>query len=83
LGVGVGVGVGPGVGLGVGDAVGVGLGVGVPTAILGMGTVRTDDVGVWVGWVGSSSVIVWHPTRTSATATPWTVFIAAPSLEFT
>ncbi len=51
-------GVGLGVGEGVGEAVGVGLGVGVATVILGIGTVRIDDVGVWVGSVGSSSVIV-------------------------
>jgi hypothetical protein len=46
------------VGVGVGDGDAVGLGVGVATGILGIGTVSTGDFGVFVGSVGSSSVIV-------------------------
>jgi hypothetical protein len=78
---GVGVGVGPGEGVGVGEALGVGLGVGVSIVIFGIATVRIgDDVGVWVGSVGSSSLIAWHPTRTSAVARPQArVLMATPS----
>jgi hypothetical protein len=76
------VGVGAGVGPGVGDGVGVGFGVGVATGILGIGTVKIGDAGDFVGSVGSSSVIVWQPTATSAAATPKArVLIATPSLE--
>jgi len=58
-----------GVGEGVAFGVGAGVGVGVPTEIFGIGTVRIGDEGVFVGWVGSSSVIVWHPIRMNATDT--------------
>ena len=59
---------GVGGGVGVGAAVGAGFGAGVPaTGIDGIGMVKTPPVaGVLLGWVGSSSVIVWHPTRTNA-----------------
>jgi hypothetical protein len=44
-------------------------GFGVPTTgIEGIVTVRMPDDGVCVGWVGSSSVIVWHPTSTTTAA---------------
>src|SRR5512138_220003 len=58
---GVGVGLGPGVGVGVGVGFGVGVG------IAGSGIVRTEPL-VPLGWVGSSSVMVWQPTRRVATA---------------
>jgi hypothetical protein len=79
---GVGVGVAAGVGVGVGFGVAVGLGVGVPpTGIFGIGTVRIGEAGVFVGCVGNSSVIVWHPTRMNASATTpqLVVFIATSS----
>jgi hypothetical protein len=41
----------------------VGLGAGVATGIDGIATVRTPDLGVFVGCVGSSSVIEWHPAK--------------------
>jgi hypothetical protein len=66
-GVGVGVGTGPGVGVGFGSGVGVGVG------IVGIDTLRTPEVGALgaaLGAVGSSSVIVWQPTRTRAAAIP-------------
>jgi hypothetical protein len=72
-GVGVGVGVGAGVGVGLGAGVAAGLGVGVPeTRIEGIGIVRTPpEAGVLLGWVGSFSVIEWHPIRSKpAAATP-------------
>jgi hypothetical protein len=54
-----GVGVGAGVGVGPGEGFGVGLGEGVPgKGIEGMGTVRIGEAGFFVGWVGSSSVMV-------------------------
>jgi hypothetical protein len=56
--VGVGVGVASGDGEGVGEAFGVGAGVGVASGILGIAMVRNgDELGVWVGSVGSSSLI--------------------------
>jgi hypothetical protein len=54
---------------GVAVGVGAGVGVGVAKGIFGIGTVRIGDEGVFVGSVGSSSVIVWHPTRMNPTAT--------------
>jgi hypothetical protein len=56
---GVGVGEGAGVGPGVGVGVGVALGVGVATGIFGIGTFTMGGViGVFVGSVGSSSVML-------------------------
>jgi hypothetical protein len=82
LALGGGVASGVGAGVGVATGVAVGFGAGVPTnGIDGIGTVRTPAVGVLVGWVGSSSVIVWHPVRKrvpSATAQA-VLFIATPS----
>jgi hypothetical protein len=80
-GVGVASGVGAGAGAGAGG-VAVALGAGVATGIDGIGTVMTPDLGVFVGWVGSSSVIVWHPVRKrvpSATLQA-VLFIATPSI---
>jgi hypothetical protein len=77
---GVGVGAGPGVAVGDGDGFGVAIGAGVATEILGIGTLRIGEVGVFEGSVGSSSVIVWHPTRTSAAATPKAVVLIATPL---
>jgi hypothetical protein len=70
-----------GLGEGLGEALGVGLGVGVATVSLGIATVRIgEDVGVWVGSVGSSSWIEWQPTRKTAIAAPQArVLIATPS----
>jgi hypothetical protein len=66
-----GVEVGVGVGVGVGVALGVGAGTGVGAGIAGIATVNTPELGVCVGWVGSSSVIEWHPIRMKAApATP-------------
>jgi hypothetical protein len=68
---GVGAGVGAGVGPGPGSGVGVGFGVGVAVGIDGIETLSTPDVGAFgdaLGAVGSSSVIVWQPTRTRAAA---------------
>jgi hypothetical protein len=61
-GVGVDSGVGAGAGAGAGG-VAVGFGAGVATGIDGIGTVRIPDLGVFVGCVGSSSVIEWHPAK--------------------
>jgi hypothetical protein len=64
LGGGAGFGVASGVGAGAGaGGTGVGAGAGVATGIDGIGTVRTPDLGVFVGCVGSSSVIEWHPAK--------------------
>jgi len=68
--------------------VGAGLGVGVGVGIVGIETFRTPEAGALgdaLGVVGSSSVIVWQPSRRRATAAvPYAVrFIATPSLEFT
>ena len=77
-GVGVGVASGVGAGAGAGAGVGVGRGVGVATGIDGIGTVRTPEEGVFVGWVGSSSVIVWHPVRKKVpSTTPQAVLVIA------
>jgi hypothetical protein len=60
-----------------------GFGTGVlATGIDGIATVRTPDAGVFVGWVGSSSVIVWHPVRKNVpSTTPQAVLvIAIPSV---
>ncbi len=62
---------------------GVGFGAGVPTTgIDGIATVRTPDLGVFVGCVGSSSVIVWHPARKRVPSTTLqaVLFIATPSV---
>jgi hypothetical protein len=68
---GVGVGEGAGVGPGVGVGAGVAFGVGVATGIFGIGTFRIGaDVGVFVGSVGSSSVMLWQPARTTVAAKP-------------
>jgi hypothetical protein len=69
-GVGAGVGSGEGPGFGV-DGVGVGAGVPPPTLRDGMETVTMPGAfdSVLEGSVGSSSVIVWQPTRIAATAT--------------
>jgi hypothetical protein len=78
---GVGVGEGPGVGVAFGVGDGLGVGDGVAPGIFGIGTFRIGDDGVSVGWVGVSSVIVWHPSRMSVTAVrpqPM-VFITIPS----
>jgi hypothetical protein len=83
VGVASGVGAGAGVGVGVATGVAVGFGAGVPTTgIDGIATVRTPDGGVFVGCVGSSSVIVWQPVRKRApSATPQAVrFIVTPSV---
>ena len=63
----------------------MGVGAGVfTTGIDGIGTVRTPGplVGVFVGWVGSSSVIVWHPVRkrVPSTTAQAVLFIATPSV---
>ncbi len=47
---------GPGAGAGVAAGVGVGVTAGTGTTITGMGPVASGVL----GWVGSSSVIVWH-----------------------
>jgi hypothetical protein len=64
--------------------VGAGTGVGVPvtdTGIEGMGTVRTPDAGVFVGSVGNSSVIEWHPIsrRVAAVMPKAILMIPSPS----
>jgi hypothetical protein len=82
LGGGVGVASGVGAGVGVATGVAVGVGAGVPTnGIDGIGTVRTPAVGVFVGWVGNSSVIVWHPVRkrVPSTTVQAVLFITTPS----
>src|SRR5512141_2818310 len=63
VGAGVGVGTGSGVGVGTGVGTGVGLGVGVaPGIAAGIGIVSSaEEDFAFVGWVGSSSVIVWQP----------------------
>ena len=61
-------GVGAGVGEGGGVAEGFGVGV-LATGIEGIAIVRTPDEGVLVGWVGSSSVMVWHPARKQVPST--------------
>jgi hypothetical protein len=78
---GVGVACGAGVGVGAGAATGFGVGA-LATGIAGIATVRTPDEGVFVGWVGNSSVIVWQPDRKKAPrTTPQAVLvIATPSL---
>ena len=60
VGVGAGVGAGVGVAAGAGVGLGVGAGVGVAPGMAGIGTVRrpVPGLGVLVGCVGSSSVIV-------------------------
>jgi len=82
LGGGVGVATGVGAGVGAGAGVAVGFGAGVPTTgIVGIATVRTPDFGVFVGWVGSSSVIVWQPVRkrVPSAALQAVLFIVTPS----
>jgi hypothetical protein len=70
FGEGVGVASGLGAGAGVGVGLGVGLGVGaLATGIAGIATVTTPDEGVFVGCVGSSSVIVWQPDRKKVPST--------------
>jgi hypothetical protein len=82
VGVASGLGAGVGVAAGVGVGFGVGFGVGVATGIDGIATVRIPDVGVFVGCVGNSSVIVWQPVRKRAPrATPQAIrFIVTPSV---
>src|SRR5512140_3819482 len=81
---GVGVGFGAGVGVAVGAGVGFGVGAGVAPGIAGIATVRMPLLPafvVLVGCVGSSSVMVWQPTRSSAAAVrPYVaLFMTAPS----
>src|SRR6266446_4389562 len=77
VGPGAGVGTGPGPGSGVGVGLGAGVGVGVTPGMpkTGSGMDRVGPGGFWDGWLGSCSVIVLQPSRT----TPET---KAPSVLF-
>jgi hypothetical protein len=79
-------GVGPGPGVAVGAGVGTGVGAGVAPGMTGIAIVTTPLFeGVLLGWVGSSSVIVWHPSiSAAATTVPRArVFMVTPRLEIT
>ena len=62
----------------------MGFGAGVATGIDGIATVRTPDPdwGVFVGCVGSSSVIEWQPAkkRVPSATLQAVLFIATPSV---